>query len=80
MHVPQIYANIDNYGVSIDMKLDLRRTSTDVSISNVFTNNKILGNIVLYSATFFEETGAFANSSVKSVSVAQKLSGYSVGG
>ena len=80
MHGSQIFANIDNYGVSVDMKLDLRRASTDISISNAFVNNKVLNNIVLYSSTFFEEIGAFVNSSVKNVTVAQKLSGYSVGG
>lgn len=80
MHGSQIFANIDNYGVSIDMKLDLRRASTDISISNAFVNNKVLNNTVLYSSTLFEEIGAFVNSSVKSVTVAQKLSGYNVGG
>lgn len=63
-----------------DIKLDLRRASTDISIANAFVNNKILNNVTLYTATLFEESGAFANSSVKNVSVSQKLNGYTVGG
>lgn len=64
----------------IDIKLDLRRASTDISIANAFVNNKILNNVTLYTATLFEEIGAFVNSSVKNVSVLKKLNGYSVGG
>lgn len=64
----------------IDIKLDLRRASTDISIANAFVNNKILNNVTLYTATLFEESDAFVNSSVKNVSVSQKLNGYSVGG
>lgn len=64
----------------MDIKLDLRRASTDISIANAFVNNKILNNVTLYTATLFEESGAFVNSSVKNVSVSQKLNGYSVGG
>lgn len=64
----------------IDIKLDLRRASTDISIANAFVNNKILNNVTLYTATLFEESGAFVNSNVKNVSVSQKLNGYTVGG
>lgn len=63
-----------------DIKLDLRRASTDISIANAFVNNKILNNVTLYTATLFKESGTFANSSVKNVSVSQKLNGYTVGG
>ena len=42
-----------------DIKLDLRRASTDISIANAFVNNKILNNVTLYTATLFEESGAF---------------------
>lgn len=40
----------------------------------------VVQNVILYSAALFKEAGAFMNSSVKNVSVAQKLSGYTVGG
>ena len=53
----------------MDIKLDLRRASNDISIANAFVNNKILNNVTLYTSTLFEESGAFVNSSVKNVIV-----------
>lgn len=73
VHGTNIFANIDNHSVSLDIQLDFVKSASDVNISNAFLNNQVIRNVTLYSTALLMNDGTFRNSSIKSVTATKKL-------